>query len=296
MKLSIIYITFQRPKDILKSIDSALEQKHFNDTEIIIIDNDKTSDLSELLPKKPSIRYFKQNQNLGVAEGRNEGIRKANGEILIFIDDDAYLGREDTLIHIRTLFSSHSKLGCVAFKIINHYSGKVLSHEFPHPKTTLQNHQMLVSLFIGAGHAIRKSVFDHLGLYLDLTYWGEELEYSYRMIKNGYEILYVPEITVFHKVSPSGRLDHQKLIYYSFRNRFYATIPHVPFPYIVINLSSWTFIWLIKSIKVSAFRSFIKALGDGLVHGINLIKTHKRKPLRGEHLKYLKSHGGRLWF
>ena len=126
-------------------------------------------------------------------------------------------------------------------------------------------------------------------------YWGEELEFSYRLIKSGYRIQYRPDVMVYHKVNPKGRFNKQKLLYYSFRNRFYATAPHLPKRYLLVNLISWSTIWFFKAMKVNAIQVWIRALYDGVQHLIKVFRSG-RTPLDNNQCAYLAKHGGRLWF
>lgn len=92
-KVSVIMPTYNRANIIKRAIDSILNQT-FNNYEIIIID-DGSNDETECLIneyynnylKKGIIRYFKQ-KNKGVSAARNNGLSKANGSIIAYLDSD----------------------------------------------------------------------------------------------------------------------------------------------------------------------------------------------------------------
>ena len=82
----------------------------------------------------------------------------------------------------------------------------------------------LASRFVGAGHAIRRKVFEAVGGYDDcLFFCGEEMDLCYRMLNAGYRIEYVPDVTILHKASPDRRVEWDTLRYYfSMRNGLYT--------------------------------------------------------------------------
>ncbi len=292
MNISVIIITYKRHNDVLEAVHSVLNQAgHF---ETIVIDNDPQSTLYSLLPIQNDLKYYRMRENRGVAGGRNAGIKHANGDVFLFLDDDAVMATENALLKIKKYLKEHGKIGCLAFRIENYYSRQVNAKEFPHPDSRLVDKTMKVSYFLGGANAIRKSVFDKTGPFMDLMYWGEELELSFRMIKNGFEILYTPDIVVYHKASLTGRFTQKKQLYYCFRNRFYVLTPHLPLRYLLINLTLWSGYWFIQAIKMFALKEYFFALKDGIQKGGELYKNH-RNPISERALHYLKKHGGRLW-
>ena len=56
--------------------------------------NDGTSSLIEI--EYPEVILIRLSKNIGCA-GRNEGIKRASGDIIITFDDDVFLGDKDAL-------------------------------------------------------------------------------------------------------------------------------------------------------------------------------------------------------
>jgi len=87
---SIILPTFNRAGMISKAVESALSQS-FSDWELIIIDDGSTDNTKEIIDKYNDnrIKYFYQtNQERSAA--RNNGIKKAEGRYICFLDSDDY--------------------------------------------------------------------------------------------------------------------------------------------------------------------------------------------------------------
>lgn len=91
--LSICIPTFNRSEFLQKAISSVLAQS-YNDFELVIVDNASTDDTQKVVAlfKDNRIRYFRNNENLGLGLNWNQCISLANGEfICIFHDDDLML-------------------------------------------------------------------------------------------------------------------------------------------------------------------------------------------------------------
>lgn len=88
---SVIITTYNRPKKLIRAVQSVLEQT-YRDFELIIVNDGSTDDYSEVvsfIEPYPLIRYFfKENEERSVA--RNYGVDKARGKFVCFLDDDDY--------------------------------------------------------------------------------------------------------------------------------------------------------------------------------------------------------------
>lgn len=92
-KISIIIPTYNRKEKLEKCIDSILNQTYHN-FEIIIVDDGSTDGTQEWLEAKyktnSRIIYLINSQNSGAGFSRKRGYDKAQGEYIIFCDDDDY--------------------------------------------------------------------------------------------------------------------------------------------------------------------------------------------------------------
>jgi glycosyltransferase involved in cell wall biosynthesis len=92
MQVTVIIPTFHRLRTLMKGLRS-LQEQTFRDFEILIVDNAADAGVEHLvaefnvLASMPA-RYLPEPE-LGLHNARHAGARAANGEILIFTDDDA---------------------------------------------------------------------------------------------------------------------------------------------------------------------------------------------------------------
>ncbi|MRX45683.1 glycosyltransferase family 2 protein [Pedobacter puniceum] len=92
-KVSVIIPTYNRSSYLKEAIESILSQS-FKDFEIIITDNASTDNTEEIVKNftDKRIKYFQNQENLGVVENHNIALRHCCGEYIhIFSDDDIML-------------------------------------------------------------------------------------------------------------------------------------------------------------------------------------------------------------
>lgn len=93
MKISVIVPAYNAEKTISRCLDSILNQ-NFDDFEIIII-NDGSNDgtekiLNQYIHKDSRVKVINK-KNAGVSSARNDGLNKASGEFILFVDSDDYI-------------------------------------------------------------------------------------------------------------------------------------------------------------------------------------------------------------
>jgi GT2 family glycosyltransferase len=292
--VSVIIITYRRHQDVVDLLDTLCRQS-FRDFEVILIDNEPASPLRSSIDQSwPFILHYKNMpMNLGVAGGRNQGIQAAQSEYLVFIDDDALFLRGDALDRVVHTFRTYPELGCIAFQIRNYYTRQIARGEFPRSDHTCADQEIRVGYFVGAGHAIKKEVFDKVGCYPeDFIYGVEELDLSYRMIIAGYKILYIPEIVVLHKASPAGRLPTADIIRHYLRNRIQVVTKYLPYRYWPSHLLIWIVFLLWRSLRCRSLGSWALGISDA----IRELPVVPKERLNNEAQAYLKQVKGRLWY
>ncbi len=90
IKVSVIIPFYNREKELLKAVNTVLNQTHKN-IEIILINDGSSKNLKEidkLIEQYRNIKYIKLEKNYGAAYARNKGIEEATGEYIAFLDSD----------------------------------------------------------------------------------------------------------------------------------------------------------------------------------------------------------------
>ena len=90
---SVIIPVYNSELFLKKAVSSILQEK-IKDIEIILV-NDRSDDRSlqicrNFKKKNKNIVLINNKKNLGPAETRNKGIKKAKGDYIVFLDSDDY--------------------------------------------------------------------------------------------------------------------------------------------------------------------------------------------------------------
>jgi GT2 family glycosyltransferase len=88
LSASVIVPTFNRPATLSRTLE-ALRGMDFpaNRLEIVVVDSGTPGNGTERLAGASGVSYVRRS-NDGVAAARNDGARRASGELLLFVDDD----------------------------------------------------------------------------------------------------------------------------------------------------------------------------------------------------------------
>lgn len=93
--ISVIIPAYNAQKYIRQAVESVIQQTTDADIEVLVIDDGSTDSTKEIVYELQEecrnrkmdhreICYCPNEKNMGVAESRNNGIRKANGEYIAF--------------------------------------------------------------------------------------------------------------------------------------------------------------------------------------------------------------------
>ena len=87
MLVSTIIPTYNRARDVVLAVESALAQTH-RDHEVLVIDDGSTDDTAAALASYGARIRFIRKTNGGVSSARNQGIDQARGDAIAFLDSD----------------------------------------------------------------------------------------------------------------------------------------------------------------------------------------------------------------
>ena len=105
-KFSIIVPVYNTEKYVKRCLDS-IKSQSFKDYEVIIVNDGSTDNSSDIISKY-SYKVINQ-ENQGLSMARNNGVKEASGDYLIFLDSDDYI-EKDLLEEINNSLSNNPDL------------------------------------------------------------------------------------------------------------------------------------------------------------------------------------------
>jgi glycosyltransferase involved in cell wall biosynthesis len=230
MKISIVIPCFNAAEN-LPQVISALNSQSIKPNEIIIADDGSTDNTKNIInyfaKLKKNIKYCWQ-KNAGPAKARNFGAKKANGEIIVFIDSDC-IPEKNWLKEMISPFKDKA-VGGVQGTYKTKQTGLIarfVQVEIEERYEKMKKAQKEGTLdWIGSySAAYRTEAYKKLNGF-DETFpiaSGEDPELSYRLKKSGYNIVFNPNAIVYH-THPDDLLKYLKTKFFRayYRPKMYS--------------------------------------------------------------------------
>ena len=232
MKYSIIVPVYNRPDEVRELLES-LTRQTLKDFEVIVVEDGSKIPCKDVCDKFANILslhyYYKENS--GPGQSRNYGAERAGGQWFIVLDSDVVLpptymesvefatahnGSENSAAEANsTLYTLHSTLK------IDAWGGPDAAHDSFTPIQKAISYSM-TSFFTTGGirgsspqsgkkrgaldkfyprsfnMGIRRDVYHELGGFSKMRF-GEDIDFSYRIVEAGYKTALIPEAWVWHK-------------------------------------------------------------------------------------------------
>ncbi|HVG42448.1 MAG TPA: glycosyltransferase [Chitinophagaceae bacterium] len=244
MDLSVIIVNYNVRYFMEQCLHSVCRASSGMQVQVIVVDNNSTDGSIEYLrPKFKSVQFVCNKENAGFAKACNQGVAQATGSFILFLNPDTLLA-EDTFKTCIDFFTNQPLAGALGVRMIDG-SGQFLKESkrsFPSPFTSLyklfglaklfpksplfsryhlghlsnnENHE--VDVLAGAFMMIRKEVLDKIGGFDETFFmYGEDVDLSYRIQKEGYKNYYIADTDIIHFKGEStkrGSLNYVRMFY-----------------------------------------------------------------------------------
>ena len=291
---SIVILTYARD-ETLKATLAHLKQKlgERQDVEIVLVDNNPdTQDRSPLLAAFPTWQVVKSGANKGVS-ARNDGMEIARGAVIALLDDDVLVETADFLDRFQADFAANPDVGLIVARKLDAKTMTLLPECIPHTRKTIDATKMFLTFrFTGGLVGVRKAMFQDVGGFSPEFFFGqEEYDYSYRIIKKYWNILYDPDIVAIETNAAGGRSDERSVQTDVLRNRYMIAYLHMPFVAMVAHVLFFTaYLYVKKRGRMSVTR----AVGN-YVTWLAKPGRDKRQPMDRRTQNYIRACGGAVW-
>jgi len=283
MDISIIIPTYNRKDRLKQCLESIFKQDHPKDNfEIIVVDDgsaDGTEEmLRELLKEQSNLRYLFQ-RHKGPAAARNLGIKQAQGGIIGFTDTDCILESS----WVRKMVEAHrledSVMAIGGLTKVNSYNTKALVSQSLSDgaiKTGINN--KLENIFFPTCNVSFKKdclIGEEFNEFFPLPA-GEDLDFFWRLFKNGKRFVHRQDIEVLHNCHSSFKSFLRQAYMYGQGNYLVQHI-HKDHPLLkeikTQNNISFLFNLIVNFIKIPRF-SYLQA--NRLINSQNKFTLYER--------------------
>lgn len=226
--ISVVIVTYQNENEITACLESLLNELKNYTYQIIVIDNNSQDQTKQCLAdfkKIGTIQIIFNEKNLGFTKAINQGLRESNGNFILTLNPDTVLQSECLGVLLNTL-NENTNVGVVAPQLRNSDGSIQRScRRFPKRRDVLFHLSGLSYLFRNSrlfngwkmgdfDHLAKRSVDQPQGAFLlfrrevlrETGLWDErfpmffsDVDWSKRVKKCGYEILFEPAATVVHR-------------------------------------------------------------------------------------------------
>jgi glycosyltransferase involved in cell wall biosynthesis len=205
MKFSIIIPVYNRPEEVNELLES-LSRQSYKNFEVLIIEDGSTRNcdtISDSYKSKLDIKYFYK-ENSGQGFSRNFGFNLANGDYFIVFDSDCII--PDNYLNTVNLSLTINYLDAYggpdqAHPNFNNIQ-KAISYSMTSLFTTggIRGNKKRVGVFHPRSFnmGISKEVYAKTKGYI-ITRMGEDIEFSIRIINNGFKVGLIEDAFVYHK-------------------------------------------------------------------------------------------------
>lgn len=237
MKLSIVILNYNVRYFLelcLQSVEAATVDL---DAEIIVVDNASGDESGQMVKAKfPNVILIQNHENQGFSKGNNLGVAKAKGEFVCILNPDTVVA-EDIFLKLLKFTDKKENLGILGCKLIDG-TGKFLpesKRNIPTPIVSIKkilglsktyyanqiglNEVAEVDVLVGAFMLMKREVYNQVkGFDEDYFMYGEDVDLSFRVKKEGFHNYYIPNARIIHFKGESTLKDKK------YAERFYGAM------------------------------------------------------------------------
>jgi len=251
-KTAVVVVHYGSLQDTKECIVSLEKSKGSKNREIIIVGNLSTQQLEKEIPHH-QVQVLPLSENKGFAGGVNTGIKKALQDLadyVVVLNNDTLVST-DLVENLSQYARDHPQVGLVSPKV---YFAKGMEYHFDRYKDS-ERGQVLwyaggmidwnnvyathrgvdevdngqyddtteTDFATGCCMLIPRKVIERVGFFNEKYFlYFEDVDYSLKVKKEGFKILYYPQAHLWHKnAASSGKPGSPLHIYYQTRNRMY---------------------------------------------------------------------------
>ena len=255
-KVSIIIINYNG-KHHLESCLESLLKINYNNTEIIIVDNNSTDDSVNFISKNfPNVILIKLNENKGFAEPNNIASKVATGDFLLFLNNDTIVTPSFISEMIKPI-QQDSDIGICQSLLLKPDESIDSSGDFIDTLGVVYNSKTQISEIReissarGASMMIKKNLFEQLEGFDEKFYFSfEDVDLSWRCWIAGYKVLVIPKSIVYHLGGQTYQKVKNSMAFHGFKNQLSMKITNFESSLAIKNMIKFFIIYGSRELKI----------------------------------------------
>lgn len=234
----VILTRGNRPNELQRAITSAQGQRGVV-VDIVVVGNGWEP---RGLPQEVKTVHLPTNVGVG---GRNAGVPHVEGDVLFFLDDDAWFPNNGVLAEVGALFATHRTVGMVQTRIVDPEVAEAPHYWVPRLRKGDPARPSTAMYVLEAAVAIRREVFEAVGGWAaDFRYAHEGIEMAWRIWDAGYVVWYAGDVATCHPaIFPTRHAEYQ---HFNGRNRVWLARRNLPWAVGLPYLASWSAVELVR--------------------------------------------------
>jgi GT2 family glycosyltransferase len=167
----------------------------FSQDQFYIIDDGSSDDTFNVVKKHyPLIKIRFNSISKGYMTNRSDMMTWSTNKYILSLDDDSHIRSLQDVEDAVSLLESNKAYGIFHFRVFNQI-------EVPPERKELPDAIRLLRGYIGCGHIISRELIEKIGRYREeLVFYCEELDYSLRAFKQGYNVVSRDNLIVHHRI------------------------------------------------------------------------------------------------
>lgn len=265
INITILVVTRNRPDDLRRCLQSCVSQEGI--LEILVIDDASDGDCTiNVMNEFPIARFVRSKKQRGLIAERNIGVKLADGDVVVSLDDDAVFSNTNIAALIGSEFQD-SSVGAVAAPYVDCKFSDAVRYLAPNDKQCY-----IASEFRGTSFGVRRSSFLSVGGFPAYFFrQNEELFFCTKLYAVGKVVRVCRCAPILHYESP--KRSSSMIVEYRLRNNILYVWQLVPMPYALPHVC----VTVIRHfLRYTRNATTLAALFRGLYRGVEQSFKHPR--------------------
>lgn len=255
-KISVIIVNFNG-KILLERCLESLFKVHYENFEVILVDNNSTDGTIEFVTKKyPSVIVIKLDSNKGFAEPNNIGSKIAKGDYLLFLNNDTVV-TPNFITELVNEIEKDKKIAICQSLLLKPDGSIDSSGDFidklgvVYNSKTKTSKKREISSARGASMLIRKTIFEQLDGFDERFFVSfEDVDLGWRAWILGYRVILIPKSIVYHYGGTTVKKIKSEIAFHGFKNQLSMKITNFEPVLAIKNLTKFFFIYGSRELKI----------------------------------------------